>query len=143
MMLPASPKPRTRIARIANAYDIYIGRPGKGLDGIWGNICGQASPCPMCAHVHEYAKTSLPCYVQLISTQLSNVAFSAAIHNLAGKTLGCWCERSTPCHGDVLAFVADALEREWTILQIQTELKRWTLAQWITRREIALEIGNL
>ncbi len=32
----------------------------------------------------------------------------AALHELKGKKLGCWCHPS-PCHGQVLARLADAL----------------------------------
>ena len=105
-ILPKIHKSRTRITRVSNAYDVYIGRPGKGLDGVWGNICGQVSAaCPMCGHTHEYGKTSLPCYVRLISDQLTSPEIVESIHWLAGQTLGCWCEPGTPCHGDVLALL--------------------------------------
>jgi hypothetical protein len=35
----------------------------------------------------------------------------AALPELKGKRLGCWC-RPLPCHGDVLAELADALPEE-------------------------------
>ena len=42
--------------------------------------------------------------------------FRAAVRELAGSTLGCWCRTveadSPPCHGDVIADWADDLARE-------------------------------
>ena len=37
------------------------------------------------------------------------VALRANVHLLRGKVLGCWCA-PLPCHGDVLAELADATE---------------------------------
>ena len=34
----------------------------------------------------------------------------AALPELRGKVLGCWCRPWWPCHGDVLARLADATE---------------------------------
>lgn len=71
-------------------FDIYIGR-----DSDWGNpfIIGQ----------HGTRREVIEKYKEYI---LSNKTLMARIHTLKGKTLGCWC-KPKPCHGDVLAELAD------------------------------------
>lgn len=74
------------------SYDVYIGRPSK-----WGN--------PF-SHIPERAECYVPtrehaveCYRRWILTQPDLLK---DLHELRGKTLGCWCAPK-PCHGDVLA----------------------------------------
>lgn len=71
-------------------YDVYIGRPSRfgnpfriGRDGSRGEVVAK----------YEEWLTSQP-------------ELMAALPELAGKTLGCWCSPK-PCHGDVLARLAD------------------------------------
>ena len=72
------------------AYDVYIGRPSK-----WGNpfVIGRDGP-----RERVIAK-----YRQWLTSQ---TALMAALPELRGKTLGCWCAPH-PCHGDVLAELAN------------------------------------
>lgn len=65
-------------------YDIYIGRPSK-----WGN------PFPLEDHSREDA---ISLYEDWIKDQPELLA---ALPELKGKTLGCWCSPRA-CHGDVL-----------------------------------------
>jgi hypothetical protein len=66
-------------------YDVYIGRPSK-----WGN--------PFKSGRDGTLEEVLEKYGQHI---LSRPDLLAALHELEGKTLGCWC-KPKPCHGDVL-----------------------------------------
>jgi len=66
-------------------YDVYIGRPSK-----WGN--------PFKSGRDGTLEEVLEKYRQHI---LSRPDLLAALHELEGKTLGCWC-KPKPCHGDVL-----------------------------------------
>lgn len=76
----------TRVVnRRADAYDVYIGRPGK-----WGNpfmIGKDGSRAEVLAkyRTHVLHQGHLLC----------------ALEELRGKRLGCWCA-PLPCHGDVL-----------------------------------------
>ena len=82
----------TRVVHCKRApYDVYIGRPSKwgnsfriGRDGTREQVIGK--------------------YRAWIQTQ---PRLLAALPELRGKTLGCWC-KPLPCHGDVLAELADA-----------------------------------
>jgi len=82
-------------------YDVHIGRPSK-----WGNPFSHKSGTRA---VHKVASRSeaIRRYRAWVQKQpkLMN-----ALHELRGKTLGCWC-KPYACHGDVLAKLADANER--------------------------------
>jgi hypothetical protein len=85
---------RTRVVHVKRApYDVYVGRPSPfgnpfviGRDGDRGTV------------IRKYRAWLLaqPALVE------------RARRELAGKVLGCWCAPS-PCHGDVLADVANGL----------------------------------
>jgi hypothetical protein len=71
--------------------DVYIGRPSK-----WGNpfrIGADGTRDEVIAQYEDWIKTQ----PELL----------ASLHELKDKTLGCWCW-PWPCHGDVLAKLADA-----------------------------------
>jgi len=73
-----------------NYYDVYIGRPSK-----WGN--------PFIVGRDGTREQVIARYEQWLGEQPHLLA---ALHELTGKVLGCWC---TPrlCHGDVLARLAN------------------------------------
>ena len=66
-------------------YDVYIGRPSK-----WGNPFEIGKDGTRKEVIEKYRK-----YV------LSNKELMNSLHELEGKTLGCWC-KPLACHGDVL-----------------------------------------
>ena len=70
-------------------YDVYIGRPSK-----WGN--------PFAIGRDGTRKQVIARYERWLLTQPELVA---SLHELEGKTLGCWCAPRA-CHGDVLARLA-------------------------------------
>jgi len=71
-------------------YDIYIGRPSK-----WGN------PFPL-----EDESQRLLVIEKYRQWVLSQPELVAALPELRGKVLGCWCA-PRPCHGDVLVELAN------------------------------------
>lgn len=66
-------------------FDVYIGRPSK-----WGN--------PFRIGRDGSRKDVIELYRQWA---LNNPVLLNSLHELRGKTLGCWC-KPLPCHGDVL-----------------------------------------
>lgn len=66
-------------------FDVYIGRPSK-----WGN--------PYQIGVHGTREEVIQKYREMI---LGNKKLLAALPELRGKVLGCWCY-PLACHGDVL-----------------------------------------
>lgn len=75
-------------------YDVYIGRPSK-----WGNpfLIGRDGTRQQV--IEKYRK-----YIQ------SNPILMLSIKELAGKKLGCYCHPA-PCHGDILAELAEQYEK--------------------------------
>jgi hypothetical protein len=71
-------------------YDVYVGRPSK-----WGN--------PFAIGRDGTREEVVAKYKDWLMTQ---PALLAALHQLKGKKLGCWCAPRA-CHGDVLAGLAD------------------------------------
>jgi len=72
-------------------YDVYIGRPSK-----WGN--------PFEIGRDGDRETVIQKYREWILTQPH---LMAALPELRGKTLGCWCAPKA-CHGDVLVSLANS-----------------------------------
>lgn len=75
----------------ARRYDVYIGRPGP-----WGNPFKIG---PRCTRDEAIAR-----FESWVRGQPELVA--RVRRELRGKVLGCWCA-PRPCHGDVLARIAD------------------------------------
>lgn len=78
-------------------YDIYIGRGSK-----WGN--------PF-SHKHgtqalSITKTRADAIQAYKSYLLTSPKLIAALPELKGKILGCWCHPK-PCHGEILAYYAE------------------------------------
>jgi len=87
----------TRVVnRRVEPFDVYIGRPSK-----WGN--------PFTHLAKSAAKFRVP-FDQVLPRYeawlLEQPELMAALPELRGKVLGCWCKPG-PCHGDVLARLAD------------------------------------
>ena len=102
----------TRVVNLRREpYDVYIGRPGLGLDGPFGNPIRRGQPCPVCADgtVHDRAGDTLDCYASWLYTRLGrDVGFRDAVEGLRGLRLGCFCRPPSGfggrllCHGQIL-----------------------------------------
>jgi len=98
------PKPKlTRVVHCRKEpYDIYIGRPSK-----WGNPFTHHTVADTMANYHvETRDQAVDSYAEWIREQPELLA---ALPDLRGKVLGCWCKPAR-CHGDVLAELANAAE---------------------------------
>ena len=76
-------------------YDVSISRPSK-----WGN--------PFKIGKDGTREEVIDKYAEWIVVQPE---LMAALPDLRGKRLGCWCKPQA-CHGDVLAALADAIQDE-------------------------------
>jgi hypothetical protein len=77
-------------------YDVYIGRPSK-----WGNPFRIGPDGNRSEVLHKYAL-----YL------LQQPDLLAALPELRGKVLGCWCA-PLPCHGDILVDFAHRRRKKW------------------------------
>ena len=89
-------------------YDVYIGRQGKGLSGVFGNPVKVNEKCFVCGIVHTTGGSTLECYEAYLLIRLEEDSeFKEAFLNLKGKTLGCFC-KPHPCHGDVIVKILES-----------------------------------
>jgi hypothetical protein len=76
-------------------FDVYIGRPSK-----WGN------PFKLADELNASDEARRSCLAKYEAWILRQPQLLSSLHELRGKTLGCWCKPKA-CHGDVLARLAD------------------------------------
>lgn len=85
----------------SNSYDVYIGRAGKGQEGYFGN--------PFVLRQGESRGSTLEEYKEYFYNRLkSDPEFKRRIHELKGRTLGCFC-KPYPCHGDIIKEYLDTI----------------------------------
>lgn len=88
----------TRVVNLKREkYNVYIGRPGKGEDGYFGNPFDQYKRADNIALFHRYF------YFRLNTDPV----FRKGVEALKGKILGCFC-KPLDCHGDVIQEYVDA-----------------------------------
>src|SRR5881394_1317672 len=84
-------------------YDVYVGRPSP-----WGN------PYKIGQIVDGRRLTRADVLAYYERWLLSQPTLLAKLPELRGKVLACWCA-PLPCHGNILARLADAIEQEAVI----------------------------
>lgn len=104
------------VNKYKESYDVYIGRGSK-----WGN--------PFT--VEQYGRDE--CINKYKEYILSNPELLADLHELEGKTLGCFCKPKA-CHGDVLVELLNNLNQE---NKDTSMFKEYTPMQYL-----AIDIGN-
>lgn len=103
---------RTRVVNLRREdYDVYIGRPGNGFDGYFGNPIKTGYLCKLCDQYHERASSTIHCYTNAFYQRIyEDSEFVARVLALRGKRLGCFCAPNA-CHGDVIAkFLNEEIE---------------------------------
>ena len=78
-------------------FDVYIGRPSK-----WGNPFTHLGKSAA-RFVVTSRQDAIDAYAEWLLTQPELVA---ALPELRGKVLGCWCKPKA-CHGDILVQLAN------------------------------------
>lgn len=85
-----------------NLQYAYIGRPGKGLDGYFGNPCELNEFCPICHRRHYTKSSTLKCYEKYLQLRLSrDSSFKQRFSTLKNKILVCFCAWPN-CHGRII-----------------------------------------
>ena len=84
-------------------YDVYIGRPGKGQEGYYGNpVKVSKDPCEFCSEIHSSPAETRECYKEYFYCRIEiDSEFRERILELKGKVLGCFCKPKF-CHGDII-----------------------------------------
>ena len=95
LLQPGAPVLTTVVNLLADPYDVYIGRPGRGRDGSFGN--------PFRIGPHGSRAQVLERFQQYFRHRLAtDPAFRHRVEALRGKRLGCFC-KPLACHGDIIA----------------------------------------
>ena len=76
-------------------YDVYIGRPSK-----WGNPFSHLESSKQSKYKVATRKEAIESFREWI-TKGEGKHLLKDLHELRGKTLGCWCKPKS-CHGDIL-----------------------------------------
>jgi len=76
-------------------YDVYIGRPSK-----WGNPFTHLDSSTRAEFKVATREDAISAFEKWI-TEGDGMYLLEDLHELQGKTLGCWCKPKS-CHGDVL-----------------------------------------
>lgn len=85
------------------AYDVYIGRAGKGQAGTFGNPHPVDMPCPLCNGIIHKRGETIQLFREYFFDRLNrDPDFRRQVLALRGKRLGCFCAPKA-CHGDVIA----------------------------------------
>lgn len=93
-------------------YDVYVGRPGKGEDGYFGNPVELRKPCPVCGATHWTRSDTIGCFeVHARARGERDPEYRRRVAALHDKVLGCFCTPA-PCHGEVLLRLAQEWEGE-------------------------------
>lgn len=102
---------RTTVVNLhREAYDVYIGRAGRGHDGYFGNPYRAGEVCGLCRRVHRDRGSTIPCFERYFRGRVeSDPAFRVRVEQLRGRRLGCFC-KPNKCHGDVIASWLDGEE---------------------------------
>ena len=81
----------TRVVNLRKeAFEVYIGRAGKGEDGYFGN--------PYRGDREQAVEQFRAYFLRRVAR---DPVFRARVLELRGKTLGCFC-KPLACHGDVI-----------------------------------------
>ena len=92
-MFNKEPIVKTRVVHCKKeSYDIYVGRPSK-----WGNPFSIGKDGTREQVIEKYR-----------SYLLRNDKLMNCLGEVKGRILGCWC-KPKPCHGDIIAEIADNL----------------------------------
>ena len=82
------------------SYDVYIGRPSK-----WGNPFSHLEDSKQSKFKVGSRKEAIESFKEWI-TKGEGQYLLEDLHELKGKTLGCWCKPKS-CHGDILLELAN------------------------------------
>ena len=87
---------KTRVVNISDDYDVYIGRPGHGEEGPFGNPVKRGPNDPPGATIPAFE-------VYFLRRIEEDPEFRNKVSALRGRRLGCFCPRNSPnCHGRVI-----------------------------------------
>lgn len=84
--------------------DVYVGRPGRGEVGTFGNPYHPNEICSRCWTYHRGPAATIPCFKLYFTERVTTDAtFRQQVLRLRGRTLWCpGCKGKSPCHAEVI-----------------------------------------
>jgi hypothetical protein len=90
---------------------VYCGRPGKGVNGYWGNPIKPGNTCAVCKEIHVLPGETLECYEAYIFHRIGrDKEFVRRLRGLNGKKLVCFCKDVQKCHVSILIKALESLD---------------------------------
>lgn len=87
-------------------FDVYVGRAGRGEEGLFGNPYPVGKVCTRCRAFHRDTASTLPCFKAYLDERVAtDPTFRFYLLALRHKVLFCpgRCkEKEQPCHADVI-----------------------------------------
>ena len=83
-----------------NPRYVYIGRPGKGMAGEYGNP-HPVGYCDVCKKQHARGEALAAFAAEAVPRYASDPAYRVKVDWLRGKVLVCFCAPAKRCHGEV------------------------------------------
>jgi hypothetical protein len=119
--------PDTTVTNIhrRESFDVYVGRPGQGREGPWGNPIPFGTPCRECGRTHQATPDGrvdlLFCFARMFLRRVKDDSAWAdqVFTTMKGKRLGCFCAPQ-PCHAAIYAAWCDG-----GTTAVQELLDRW------------------
>jgi hypothetical protein len=108
---------QTKVVNIYHEkYDVYMGRPGKGMEGPFGSPIRIGYRCPECQKVHKEKGDTIPCFTKNFYHRLeTSPIYRNSILGLKGLILGCFCrprngfQGKVMCHAQIIAGYLDGI----------------------------------
>lgn len=113
----------TRVVNIGrgDAYDVYVGRKGKGHDGYFGNphVVDSGCTCAWPVVIYHDRADAIATFRRDFAVRIEHDAeFRRRVEALRGLRLGCFCAPDA-CHADVYA---EWLHRDDAVEDLATTL---------------------
>jgi len=94
-----------RVHHKKESYDVFIGRPSK-----WGSPFSYKKNS-IAEFKVKNRKESIECHKEWLLNGDGRYLLED-LHELKGKTLGCWCNFNRSCHADILVELVNNLDRK-------------------------------
>lgn len=94
-----------RVHHKKEPYDVFIGRPSK-----WGSPFSH-KPNSRAKYISKSRKESIESHKEWLLNGEGKYLLND-LHELKGKTLGCWCDKNKSCHGDILVKLVNNLDKK-------------------------------
>lgn len=96
--------------KTSTAEFVYVGRPGHGYAGYFGNPIENGTICTVCGAFHTFPGDTIDCFEVYARRRIeTDPVYKERLKDLHEMTLGCFCWPKR-CHADILLKLAAELQ---------------------------------